>query len=327
MEPLSNGGKREPQAGLRKKSLIQRFTSHLDWNEAIVVGTNTPQGRTWINVAEVVLNAWCAGYYQAYCHQKYGIFPGTMTGNSWSAIRETEKDPIVYKAIIFKLSAIICWFVGNFVGMEIMRNMTTSRAVFLKWFDLGTVLIVAALETWAFSDENSFSNPVKNLMMVISFGSGMSTVYFRLIYGVVTNRLTGNVYRLARGAQDLAHGTNDCPNAALTLGICVFFLYGLYCFYAPWAADIGLFLPALVTASWEFLETLIECSMDDGLIHEDGAMQAQENENEKLQLLVENFQLEIDDRKKRIDLLTRIMNDPDDAEAKTALAILDDDFE
>lgn len=294
----------------KKKSLWARINSHLDWNEQIQIGTNKPEGRTWTNVAEVVLNAMCAGYYQGYCHQKYGIFPGTMTGNSWSAMRAIfDGKPL--KTIFFKISAIICWFVGNYTGMEIMRNMTQKRAVCLKWLDIVIVTFVACLEL-EFGTKNDFDNPVKNLMMVISFGSGMSTVYFRLIYGVVTNRLTGNVYRLARGAQDLTHGTNDCPNAALTLGICFFFLFGLYFYYAPWSSDIGLFLPVIITAGWEVIETIYETVLDDGFVEIEGQQTAEQAKAfETLENQIGLLQEQIDHRNKHISMIQAVLDDKD----------------
>lgn len=306
--------RKEPEL-VGHKSLWKRWSDHLDWNEALSLNTNKPQGRNWINVIEIVIAAWCAGYYQGYCHQTYGIFPGTMTGNSWSALRETQDVPIDYESIVFKMSAIVCWFLGNFTGMEIMRHMTPGRAVLLKWFDIWTVLFVGCLERWAFNDENEFSNPIKNMMMIISFGSGMSTVYFRLIYGIVTNRLTGNVYRLARGAQDLVHGTSDCPNAALTLGICIFFLYGLYCYYAPWAEHFGLLLPCVVTAGWELIETFIECFMDDGLIYEEPS---DDEGNEVIEQEIHKLQEVIDENKEKIKLLKQIANGDPGAQAKLA---------
>eukprot|EP00494_Astrolonche_serrata_P004794 UN04808 len=80
------------------------------------------------------------------------------------------------------------------------------------------VAIVAGFEThYGEGEKGDYEhNPVQWMMMMISFGSGMTTVYFRSTYGVVTNRLTGNIYRVARYIQDLRHGENKCPNGKLT---------------------------------------------------------------------------------------------------------------
>lgn len=258
--------------------LLRRISSHLDWNEDLEKGTNKPDGRSWLNVSECIINAACAGYYQGYCHQKYGIFPGTMTGNTWAALRQFQKDDPDPYFIIFKLAAVIFWMSGNFTGLEIMRKNTSARSAFLKWVDVLFVGAVAICEE-IWGTENDWINPVKPMMLLISFGSGMSTVYFRMTYGVVTNRLTGNIFRIARGWQDVVHNENKCPNWKLTVGVCISFCVGLLFYFTPYAENLGLYAPALLIIGWEVIETIYETCTDGDpqTDSEDDSMRAIEN--------------------------------------------------